>query len=111
MSTESALQKYTRAVAAAEDHQEANRAIFDAHKRYVMAIMDAENELRDAAAESLLGANDGIHIVTVTPTTQTVYNEDQIRAVCAKAGVSPETIISVNQRPPRITVGKVSRAG
>ena len=99
MSKESALTKYGNAVAALEDHIEANKPLFDAHQKLAMAVIDAENELRDAVAEDGSGVSNAAYIVTIEPKSQTIYDEAKIRAACPDA-------ISTQTRPPRITIGK-----
>lgn len=101
------LDKYTRAVDAVRAHEESNRAIFDAHKKLVMTVIDAENELRDDAAGMIDGltknvphvvAEDGLFRVIITPQTLTVYDEEKIRAAGAGSAITEQ------QRPPRITI-------
>lgn len=103
MSKESALSKYTNAVAAVEEHAKENKTVFESHQRLVGNVIDAENELRDAVAESGSGVSNGLFTVTYAPVTQTVFDEEKVRKACPDA-------ITVNQRPPKITIGK-ERAG
>lgn len=109
MSKETALQRYTSAVGAIEEHIKENKAVFDSHQKLVMAQLDAENALRDAVAEEGAGCSNGIFDVTLTPMTQTVYNEDKIFSLLSLTRESAvgAGLITINQRPPRITIGKV----
>jgi len=101
MSKETALQSYTNAMDALLSHERENASVFDAHQRLAMAVIDADNALRDAVAEAGSGVSNGSFTVTYTPVTQTVYDEEIIKAKCPEA-------ISTNERPPRITIGKVN---
>lgn len=96
---ESALTKYGNAVGALEAHIEANKPTFEAHQALAMKVIDAENELRDAVAEDGSGVSNMAFTVTVEPKTQTIYDEEKIKATCPEA-------ITTQQRPPRITISK-----
>jgi len=106
-----ALQKYSNVKDELNNHINQNKSIFDAHEKIVMKLIDAENELRDAVAESGQGLNDGLNIVTVTPQTQTVYDEEKILSALrvSKEGAIAAGLIQINQRPPRITIGIVKQ--
>jgi hypothetical protein len=108
MSKETALQNYTRAMGAVESNIEANKPVFDRQKNLTMAVIDAENALRDAVAEDGSGCSNGLYSVTVTPITQTVYDEAKIltRIGITREQAVTEGLISDNKRPPRITIGK-----
>lgn len=109
MSNENALLKYSNAVAALKDHIKDNKTIFDAHQKLVYAVMDAENELRDAVAETKEGVKNETHIVTVTPVTITQVDPDDVRARQGQA-LTPEVIgeiIKTIERPPRIVISEV----
>ena len=103
MSKETALSKYGNAVAALEEHIEANKPLFDRHQQLAMAVVDAENELRDAVAEDGSGVSNALYNVTIEPKTQTVYDDALIKAKCPEA-------ISTTQRPPKITISKARAA-
>lgn len=99
-------------MAAIEENIKDHKDIFDAHERLVMQAIDAENALRDAVADAGEGVSNGLYTVTFTPQTQTIFDEEKI---LAQVGMSKDVavgmgLITVNQRPPRITIGK-SRAG
>lgn len=107
-----ALQKYSNAVAAVKEHKEANAGVFDAHEKLVFAVIDAENELRDAVAVSKEGVSNGMHRVTITPQTQTIVDPDDLKAHQGEA-LTPELIAELTktyERPPRITIGEVASA-
>jgi predicted transcriptional regulator len=108
MSKETALQNYTRAMGAVESNIELNKPVFDRQRTLTMAVIDAENALRDAVAEDGKGVSNGLYSVTVTPQTQTVYDETKIlsRLGITREQAVTEGIITVNQRPPKITIGK-----
>jgi uncharacterized protein YdcH (DUF465 family) len=105
MSTQNSLDKYTRAVEAIKDHQGANKAVFDEHQRLLYNLMDAENELRDAVAESGEGISNGSHKVTVVPQTQRIYSEDKLHQYLNSEQFAD--VVNDVTRPPRITIGEV----
>lgn len=112
MSTQSSLQQYARTVGAIEDHIEANQAVFDAHKRLVMAEIDARGNVEDDAAleaesiakEPVLAA--GFRVVVV-PQTIKVYNEEAIAKIEQEKGI---TLSTTQPRPPRIVISKMKEA-
>lgn len=107
---ESSLTKYTTAVEAVKQHETSNERIFAEHKKLVMAVIDAENNLRDEAAQADLEgvtqakvlANDGSFRVIITPQTMKVYDEDKILAAGLKDAISEQ------KRPPRITISGIT---
>jgi hypothetical protein len=117
MSTLSALQLYARAVGAIEDHIEANKAVFDDHKRLVMAELDARSNLEDEAAleaesiakEPVLAA--GFRVVAM-PQTQEVWDEQKVLGGLnmSREEALAKGLLVVNQRPPRIVISKMKEA-
>lgn len=110
MSKETAVVKFASAKAAVAEHIEANKPVFNAHQNLVMNLIDAENELRDAVAESDTGISEGTVTVTREPQTQVVLDEEKILATL---GITREQavergLIQINQRPPRITIHDAS---
>lgn len=109
MDATQSIAKYSRAVQAMKAHQEENKPVFDRHKELMMQILDADNELRDAVAESGASISDDFTVVTVTPQTQTFADIVAIDKLIAE-GKIPATlraeIVKTAQRPPRITVGE-----
>lgn len=107
---EQAIQKYADAVEAIKEHKEANATVFDAHQKLLFTLMDAENALRDAVAESGTGVENGKFKVTVTPQTQEVFDEEKtLQALrVTKEGAIAAGVIMVNQRPPRITISELN---
>lgn len=107
MSKESALSRYSASMEALEKHQEENKAVFDNHKNLVNAVIDAENELRDALAEANEGVSDGHYRVTVTPQTQTWADIDELDRAIAEGKASNELrtrIVKTQTRPARISI-------
>lgn len=105
---EAALEKYTLAKQAIDSHLAANKPVFDAHQKLVMTLMDADNELRDAVAESGSGVSNPEFTVTVTPQTQEVWDED---LTLGALGINKEEgirrgLIKINERPPRISISE-----
>lgn len=106
---EAALDSFTRARQAVEDHVAANKPIFDAHQRLVGNVIDTENALRDAAAEAGKGLSNGTFNVTVTPQTQVFADIETIDQLIKEGKIDPslrEKIVKTVTRPPRITIGK-----
>lgn len=101
MTKESALENYTAAMKALTDHEAANGPVFAEHKRLAMQTIDADNAVRDAVDEAKAGVANDTFKVSYTPVTQTIYNEDIIKAKC------PEAITS-QERPARITIGRIA---
>lgn len=106
-----ALQKYTSAVAKRNDHIEQHADVFKQHEKIVYDVIDAENELRDAVAESGQGLNNGLYNVTVTPQTQEVWDEEKLLKALnmSKDSAIAAGLLMINQRPPRITIGQVKQ--
>ena len=100
MSKETALENYTKAMKNLTDHEEANKPVFAEHQRLAMLTIDADNALRDAVAEEGAGVFNESYKVTYTPQTQTIYNDEIIKAKAPEA-------ITTQERPPRITIGRV----
>jgi hypothetical protein len=74
-------------------------------------VIDARNVLDDTAAESGEGASNEMFKVTVTPQTQTIYDES---ILLAKLGMTrdeaiAQKIIVINQRPARISVSELKQ--
>ena len=107
-----ALQRYSKIKDELNDHINQNKPIFDAHEKIVMRLIDAENELRDAVAESGQSIDNGLIRVNVVPQTQTVYDEEKLLTALrvSKEGAIAAGIIQINQRPPRITIGVMKQA-
>lgn len=103
---QTALNNYSNIVAELKEHEQANEGVFSKHKSIVMRMVDADNAVRDAAAEAGEGASNATHRVTVTPQTQKTFNEPAILALASK-GVDITGIISEHTRPPRITIGEI----
>ena len=109
MNAATSLEKYSRAVQAMKDHQEANIAVFDKHKSLMMQVIDADNELRDAVAESGAGISDNLTKVTITPQTQTWADIETIDRLIAQGKIASALraeIVKTQQRPPRITISE-----
>lgn len=106
---ENALERYTQAVAAVKEHTEANANVFDAHKKLMLNLIDRENELRDAVAESGEGVENALHKVKCEPQTQEFFDvEKTLQALrVTKEGAIAAGVYIVNQRPPRITISEV----
>lgn len=108
MNPQSALIKYAAAVAAVKEYTEANKPIFDQHTRLMGTLIDAENELRDAVAESGTGVSIPLFNVVITPQTQRTYDEEILKTL-----VNPEDfnrIVKVISRPSRISISEVKTA-
>ena len=108
MNPATALEKYTSAFNAMKDHQDRNGDIFKEQQRLFLALMDAENELRDAAALALTGAENGQFKVAVTPQTQTFADIDEINRILETGAHicydDLKTIVKTVPRPPRINI-------
>ncbi len=93
---------------AIESHILANEGVFKSHQALVMRDVDARNALMDAIAESGETENisNGKDKVTITPQTQTVYDEEKIRkALIGNPGLLFE-VIKIQKRPSRIVISK-----
>ena len=95
--------KYTNAIDAQKDHMSNNPEVFKENNRLVMAIIDAENELRDAVAESGTGVSNGSFNVTITPVAQRIYNEDKLHEFLSPTQFAQ--VVNDVTRPARITIG------
>lgn len=107
---ESALEKYTKADQARKAFIEENKAVFDTQSNLVMAIIDAENELRDAVAESGKGVFNGYYKVSCVPQTQTFADIEVIDQMIGSGIIKKELrdqIVKTNERPPRISISEV----
>ena len=108
MSTvETLLQKFTNTKEALQEHIRENQAVFSAHEKLVMYVIDAENELRDAVAESGQGINNGLYDVVVTPQTQRIYNEDNMHQYLNATQFAD--IVNDVKRPARITIREIGK--
>lgn len=114
MSTQSALNRYGRAVDAIEDHIRENKPIFDHHQRLVMSQIDARGDVED---EAVLEAEEiakepviagGFRVVAI-PQTQEVWDEQKVlEAVNMSRGEAiAKGLLVVNNRPPRIVISKI----
>lgn len=109
MSKETALEKYTKAVEKRDAHITENKAVFDAHEKIVMDIIDAESDLRDAVAESKEGVSNTEFTVTITPQTQTFVDIEQLDKFVADGSMSKEMrdlAVKTEERPPKISIRK-----
>jgi len=102
---ENALAKYTQVMDKRKDYIEQHKAIFDGFEKIGMEIIDADNDLRDAVAETGTGINNGSFNVVVTPQTQRVYNEEKMKQYMNSQQFAD--VVSDVKRPPRITVSPV----
>ncbi len=101
-----ALDKYTRAKEMLDAHIKNNKDLFEKHQSYVFAVMDAENELRDAVAISKEGVSNEKYKVEVIPQTQAQFDEEKVLAAIGKTkeGAIAAGIIQVVERPARISI-------
>jgi hypothetical protein len=105
MSTQ--LEKFTKAKEALEAHIEANKALFDDHQKLVFAVIDAENELRDYAAEKNEGETNGKYTVVVTPQTQTWGDVEVLKEMLASGKIGQDfydKVVKTEKRPARISI-------
>ena len=105
-----AIDSYTNAVEALEKHKASNPAFVNEHSRLLMAQIDAENELRDAVAESKAPISNGTYRVTYTPQSQTFADIEEVKKYLDATSADEMTrqrLIKTQERPPRITIGKV----
>jgi hypothetical protein len=101
-----ALEKYTNAVDARNEHMEANKPVFDSHQKLVFAVIDAENELRDEVAgmqglptdKNSLVAKNASYEIYFAPQTQRVYDDELLSKL-----LSPEELTKVIKEIPRPT--------
>ena len=109
MSATTLLDNYTNAKRAIEDHIEKNRAVFDAHQHIVFRVIDAENALRDAVAETGEAVSNGEYRVTITPQENEVCNFEKLDELIATKQISDirNLIVQKNVRPPRITISPI----
>ncbi len=105
MSKETALDRYTRSVEARNEHLEANRAVFEAHEKLVMNVIDAENDLRDQVSEAKEGVKNADFEVVLTPVTQRVYNEDKMKQMLTP--IQFADVVNDVTRPARITIKRL----
>lgn len=102
-----ALDKYTAAVEKRNEHITANKSVFTAHEQIVNSIIDAENELRDAVAETGAGVSNEAFRVTLVPQTQTWGDIEEVDKFVAGGKLSKadrDQIVKTQTRPPRITI-------
>lgn len=102
MSKESALQKYANAIEERNEHLEQNKSVFEAHQRIIGKIIDAENELMDAVAESGSGIENGLYKVTITPQTQKVYDDEALSKLLQPEEV--DQVVKEVTRSPKISI-------
>lgn len=103
--TQALLENYTAAVQARNDHIAQNQQVFDAHQQIVFRVIDAENALRDAVAESGEPVQNSEFAVKITETEQQVCDFDALAEL-----VSPEVyakVVKVEKRPARITISPI----
>lgn len=105
MAKENLLQKYTQAIAARDEHIEENKSVFATHKKLVFAIIDAENELRDAVAESGSGVENGVFKVTCTPQTQVVYDNEALSKLLQPDEI--DKVVKEVTRPSKIVISRI----
>lgn len=115
---DTSLENYTNAVDAMKNHQEANAAVFDAHKKLLMATIDAENVLRDDASTMTEGlkkdvpavvASNAQFRVIVTRQTLKTYDEEKLRR--ALSTTNPTVLseaITETERPARIIISAIA---
>lgn len=102
-----ALNKYENAREAIAEDIQRNEAVFKAHERLVGNLIDAENSLRDIAAEEGKGDTNGTYTVTVTPQTQTFVDLERLAQFVAEGKITQELsneLITINPRPPKISI-------
>ena len=106
MSTQNLLEKFTEAKEKVEAHIEDNKPVFNAHQKLVMSLIDAENELRDAVAESKEGVTNGKYTVVCTPQEQVVFDEEKTLSALrvSREGALAAGVLVRNQRPPFISI-------
>ena len=110
MDTTNALINYGNRVRSVKEHTEANKAIFDQHTQLVGLLIDAENALRDAAAEAGEGISNGEFRVVVTPQTQTWADIEVIDSLIANGYIQSkyrDQIIKTIARPARISISEI----
>ena len=107
MSIENKLEKYTSTVKALEEHKEQNQAVFDTHQKFLFAVIDAENELRDEAAEAGHGTENEDFKVTVTPQTMKTYDEEKLKVVLTQQQF--DDIVKEQTRPARISISPIKK--
>lgn len=101
------LTKYTSAHKQMMEHQRNNASVFDEHKRLMLLVIDAENELRDAVDENKANVSNNDFRVTITPQTQTFADIEVIDRLIANGQISAslrESIVKTVQRPDRISI-------
>lgn len=109
MSKEAALEKYTKLVEKRNEHIKANKTVFDDHEKIVMDIIDAENDLRDAVAESKEGVSNAEFTVTVTPQKQVWADIETLDKFVASGNITKEMrdmVVKTQDRPPKISIKK-----
>lgn len=101
--------KYAGAKDAIKEHIIDNQRVFSDHEALVGKLIDAENDLRDAAAESGKSEIFGTIKVTVTPQTQEVWDEDRTLAglKVSKEQAIEAGFLKINERPARIQISEV----
>ena len=96
---------------ALKDHAESNKEIFDTHQKFILNVIDSENELRDYIAETKEGESNGTHQVTIIPQTQTWADIEEIDKLIAEGVISPslrERIVKTQDRPARVSIREIN---
>lgn len=116
-----ALDKFSRAKQSVKEHIDDNKKVFGDHEKLVGALIDAESELRDAAAEleegipvagGVVASNNDFRIL-VTPQTQTFVDPEELKAIVENSAApigdkaAILSTIHVNKRPPRISIQEI----
>ena len=96
----SLLGAYANAVAAVEDHIEANKKTFEDHARLTNTVVDLRGKIEDAVAETGEGVSSGIYSVIVIPMEMKVYDP----VLEAKLKEQYPNLYEVRKRPPQITI-------
>ncbi len=101
-----ALDKYTRAKEMLDAHIRNNKELFDKHQSYVLAVIDAENDLRDAVAIAKEGVQNEEYNVVYTPQSQTIIDEEKVLKALGKTreAAIADGLIEVVERPARISI-------
>ena len=107
MSNQSSLEKYTKSVEALNEHKAKNESVFSEHQRLLFSVIDAENELRDAVAESGEGLENEEFKVTVVPQTMKVYDEEKLKVLLTADKFAE--VVTEQKRPPRISITPVKK--
>lgn len=110
MTTQSALEKYTRAVENIKKHEIENSSVFERHADLLGKLMDAENELRDEVAEAGVGISNDSFNVKITPQKQTIADIEEVDKLVSAGILSAsmrENIVKTFDRPAKITISRL----